>query len=123
MERLYLAGYPASLLTTNYRNHPHILDLFNRVVYNGRLTAARQTGGRVGNVWDAFTHSHHHFYNFDLEGVRRLFISVIGKATQEGNSKSWSNAMQVQVARHLLTALYAFRSPHGEKILPQDVIP
>ena len=30
--------------------------------------------------------------------------------------------MQVHVARHLLTALYAFRSPHGEKILPQDVM-
>jgi superfamily I DNA and/or RNA helicase len=76
-ERLYQAGYSASLLTTNYRNHPHILDLFNQHVYAGRLTAAPQTsnaGDRVGNVWDAFTRSHHHFYNFDLEGVRRLFI-------------------------------------------------
>ena len=55
LERLYLAGYSASLLTTNYRNHPHVLDLFNQHVYAGRLTAAPQTsnaGDRVGNVWD-----------------------------------------------------------------------
>ncbi|KAN0081107.1 hypothetical protein V8E54_004311 [Elaphomyces granulatus] len=43
----------------------------------------------VGNAWDVFTRSRHHFYNFDLEGVRGLFISVIGKAKHKGNSPPW----------------------------------
>lgn len=42
MERLYSAGYPISMLTINYWNHPDILDLFNKNVYAGRLTAAPQ---------------------------------------------------------------------------------
>jgi ATP-dependent RNA/DNA helicase IGHMBP2 len=111
------------MLSINYRNHPAILDLFNNHVYAGRLTAAPSTSSpdRVGNAWDAFTRSHHHFYNFDLEGVRWLFISAIGKARHEGNSQSWSNAMQVHVARHLLTELYAFRSSTGDRVLPEDV--
>ncbi|KAN0081110.1 P-loop containing nucleoside triphosphate hydrolase protein [Elaphomyces granulatus] len=124
MERLCSAGYPTTMLSINYRNHPAILDLFNHHVYAGRLTAAPGTSSpdRVGNAWDAFTRSHHHFYNFDLEGVRRLFISVVGKARHEGNSQSWSNGMQVHVTRHLLTALYAFRSPTGDRVLPEDVM-
>ncbi|KAN0081108.1 hypothetical protein V8E54_004312 [Elaphomyces granulatus] len=90
MERLYSA--------VNYRNRPDILDLFNRNAYAGRLTAAPQNSSadRVGNALDAFTRSRHHFYNFDLEGVRGLFIiSVIGKAKHEGNSRSWSNIVRI----------------------------
>lgn len=83
---------------------------------------ANSTQDRVGNAWDSFTQLRHNFYNFDLEGVRRLFISVAGKAVHEGGSLSWSNRAQVEAAKHLLQALYAHRSSTGEQIRPHDVM-
>src|SRR5213078_1883992 len=66
MERLGGAGYPSSVLLTNYRCHPDILDPFNQIFYDGRLRAAEANYApeRVGNAWDSFTASRHHFYNF-----------------------------------------------------------
>jgi superfamily I DNA and/or RNA helicase len=43
MERLGDAGYSQTMLTTNYRNHPQILDLFNREIYKGLLDAHDST--------------------------------------------------------------------------------
>ncbi|KAJ9193203.1 hypothetical protein DTO164E3_8027 [Paecilomyces variotii] len=124
MDRLYTAGYPLTTLQTNYRNHPDILDLYNKQVYSGKLKAASGNAAaeRVGNTWDEFTGSRHYFHKQGLKGHRRVFISVNGLAHHSGNSLSWQNPAQAHVAIQLLTELYLFRSTRGEQITPEDVM-
>ena len=112
------------MLTTNYRNHPQILDLFNREIYKGLLVAAESNSvpGRVGKTWDSFTSSRDIFEKSNVVGVRRLFISVDGIARRESNSRSWCNEHQVFVARTLLEELYAYRTEDGDRIGPKDVM-
>ncbi|GAB1193628.1 hypothetical protein APSETT444_002849 [Aspergillus pseudonomiae] len=87
MERLYRAGYPCIMLRTNYRNHSQILDLFNRGMYRGELVPGPENDRleRVGRAWDSFTGSRHWFRALNVQGVRRLFISVEGKARRMEN--------------------------------------
>ncbi|KAE8323855.1 P-loop containing nucleoside triphosphate hydrolase protein [Aspergillus sergii] len=124
MERLYYAGYPCIMLTTNYRNHSQILDFFNAGMYKGELNPGPDNDRleRVGSAWDSFTRSRHYFRALGVDGVRRLFISVIGNARRMENSLSWSNESQVHVLRHLLTSLYSFQTPDGHSVLPDDVM-
>ncbi|RDH36405.1 P-loop containing nucleoside triphosphate hydrolase protein [Aspergillus welwitschiae] len=124
MERLHEAGYPCTMLLTNYRSHSHIFDIFNRLIYKGalRLGPNNDSEQRVGKVWDAFTRSHHHFCGYGVVGVRRLFISVIGEAVRAEGSQSWSNQSQGMVAVHLLKNLYAYRTSDGQSIRPEDVM-
>ncbi|KAJ9222120.1 hypothetical protein DTO027B5_5086 [Paecilomyces variotii] len=124
MERLYKAGYPCTTLTTNYRSHPQILDLYNRQVYHGKLQAAltNSASDPVGDAWDEFTRSHHHFREMGVAGVRRLFISTSGLAEHSGNSQSWCNIFQAEVVRDLLKALYDFQPSRGDKIQAEDVM-
>ncbi|KAL3485709.1 P-loop containing nucleoside triphosphate hydrolase protein [Aspergillus germanicus] len=125
MERLQGAGYPHTMLTRNYRNHPHIAEFPNRKVYSGLLRGFETNGvnSRVGHVWDSFTRTLHFFRGSGIEDLRRLFISVNTCATKATNSCSWSNLGQVVAAAALLSALFDFTAPDtGAKILPDDIM-
>jgi hypothetical protein len=125
MERLQQAGYPHTLLTRNYRNHPHIAEFLNRKVYSGLLRGFETNGvnSRVGHVWDCFTRSLHFFRGSGIEDLRRLFISVDTLATKGPNSSSWKNEGQVFAAAALLSALFDFTVPEsGAKIIPDDIM-
>ncbi|KAF7166231.1 hypothetical protein CNMCM6106_002127 [Aspergillus hiratsukae] len=124
MARLHKAGYPCTILNTNYRNHSAILDFWNQNVYGGALQVGRSNDApdRVGNAWDAFTSSRHYFRGYGVAGLRRLFISTDGHADRHQNSLSSYNRPQVEVLRHLLSHLYQFETPQGDKIEPKDVM-
>jgi ATP-dependent RNA/DNA helicase IGHMBP2 len=124
MARLHKAGYPCTMLNTNYRNHSAILDFWNQKVYGGALQVGRSNDApdRVGNAWDAFTSSRHYFRGYGVAGLRRLFISTDGHADRHQNSLSSYNRPQVEVLRHLLSQLYQFETPQGDKIEPKDVM-
>lgn len=76
---------------------------------------------RVGNAWDTFTASRHHFKVQRLIGKRRLLIDAPGKAFQPHGSTSWQNDDHINVVIDLLRALYAHGST-GNRILPQDAM-
>ncbi|XHG07152.1 hypothetical protein AWENTII_010313 [Aspergillus wentii] len=122
MERLHDAGYPSSRLTVNYRNHPQILELYNRITYKGCLVPNAQNAEleRVGSAWDSFTQSRFWFRQAGVDGVRRLFINTTGSAKQVGNSRSWSNSTHVDVIKELLVELYRFKDGNG--VRPEDVM-
>ncbi|KAJ5855163.1 hypothetical protein N7534_007706 [Penicillium rubens] len=41
LARLMEAGYPQVSLNIDYRNHPQILELFNKAIYSGKLISGR----------------------------------------------------------------------------------
>ncbi|KAF7125947.1 hypothetical protein CNMCM5793_002306 [Aspergillus hiratsukae] len=111
MARLHKAGYPCTILNTNYRNHSAILDFWNQNVYGGALQVGRSNDApdRVGNAWDAFTSSRHYFRGYGVAGLCQQRLSSY-------------NRPQVEVLRHLLSHLYQFETPQGDKIEPKDVM-
>lgn len=124
MERLFEAGYPSTTLTTNYRSHPDILRFFNSEIYDGQLTPVPSSSARnrVGYVWDDFTCNRHYLYNANLEGGRRLFISVSGIAVHRENSPSWANREQANAALAVIQELYGYRTISGERIVSRDIM-
>ncbi|KAJ5556242.1 hypothetical protein N7494_000157 [Penicillium frequentans] len=115
--------YPLSTLEVNYRCHPDILAWSAQAIYRGKIAASpiNSAPDRVGNAWDTFTASRHHFKAQKLIGKRRLLIDAPGKAFQPPGSTSWQNDDQINVVIDLLRALYAHGSS-GNRILPQDVM-
>lgn len=115
MARLLECCYPSTLLNVNYRNHPQILELFNRTIYKGKLRPGPSNSEpeRVGDTWDEFTRKRHHFHGQLLAGVRRLFFSVIGTATREEHGTSFENVSQAVVIRDVLAELYSFTTAGG----------
>ncbi|KAL1969978.1 hypothetical protein VTN77DRAFT_6383 [Rasamsonia byssochlamydoides] len=106
MERLHEAGYPCTMLSTNYRSHPDILQLFNEAVYDKTLLAAPVTSApnRVGNAWDDFTCRRHH------------------STTPTSRVTSWSNREQAVTALQILQELYQHKTTNGDQIRPDDVM-
>lgn len=115
--------YPLTLLNVNYRCHPEILDWPAKAIYKDTITASDENAKaeRVGNVWEAFTRSLHHFRVRGLVGKRRLFIDADGVAEQPEGSTSWRNDAHINVVMTLLKALYAKTCPAG-RISPADVM-
>lgn len=115
--------YPLSTLEVNYRCHPDILAWSAQAIYRGKIAASpiNSAPDRVGNAWDSFTASRHHFKVQRLIGKRRLLINAPGKAFQPPGSTSWQNDDHINVVIDLLRALYAHGST-GNRILPQDVM-
>ncbi|KAJ5506760.1 hypothetical protein N7453_005717 [Penicillium expansum] len=122
MSRL-VSCYPLTLLNVNYRCHPEILDSPAKAIYKDTITASDENAKaeRVGNVWEAFTRSLHHFRIRGLVGKRRLFIDADGVAEQPEGSTSWRNDAHINVVMTLLKALYAKTCPAG-RISPADVM-
>lgn len=92
-------AYPSSLLTMlvrNYRSHPALLKLPNKMFYNGELQACGD------QMW---THSLAKWEHLPQKGFPVLFHAVEGENMQESNSPSWFNpqeAEQVMCYVHLL---------------------
>ncbi|OJJ50613.1 hypothetical protein ASPZODRAFT_21166 [Penicilliopsis zonata CBS 506.65] len=122
MTRLDEAGYPMSTLNISHRANSAILNWYNKTVYKDQLIPGPDNDKpeRVGNAWDAFTTSRHHFHDKGLAKVRRLFISVTGRASQEKNSTSWHNQSQAEVAAQLHELYQGTTS--GDKIKAEDVM-
>ena len=87
MCRLVEAGYPQETLVTNYRNHPQILELFNKAIYNSKLASGSNANEleRVGRTWDAWTR---HTMPTIASGSRRLILSVESVAFCQENETS-----------------------------------
>ncbi|QKX58553.1 uncharacterized protein TRUGW13939_05678 [Talaromyces rugulosus] len=103
MERLQKTGYPCAMLHNNYRCHPDILDMFNRLTYDGQLQAAATNSHpeRVGKVWTSFAQA---------------------AAEKPLKSSSLENRGQVKMAFDFLKALYSHQTANQERILPSDVM-
>ena len=114
--------YPLTLLEINYRCHPDILDWPASAIYKSKITASDQNtkAERVGNAWNAFTASLHHFKGKGLVGKRRLVIDADGMAEQPPGSTSWRNDAHISVVITFLRAVYADRSTK-DRIYPEDV--
>ncbi|KUM65530.1 hypothetical protein ACN42_g1540 [Penicillium freii] len=121
LSRLMEAGYPQVSLNINYRNHPQILELFNKAIYGGKLIPGRRTTQpeRVGRTWEAWTRR---TMPEIAPGSRRLFLSIDTIACRQDNETSWSNLGQIQAVQALLQDLYHFRTAEGEQISPSDVM-
>ncbi|CRG89918.1 hypothetical protein PISL3812_06957 [Talaromyces islandicus] len=124
MERLKEAGYPYSMLRTNYRCHPEVLDFFNRSVYKGQLTkpAGFVHDGSIGYIWDSFTRNNRDLVLARQQNKRRVFLTVDSVATKPENSTSWVNHQQANVALDLLKDLYKHKAPDGRTITPVDAM-
>lgn len=121
LSRLMEAGYPQVWLNINYRNHPQILELFNKAIYGGMLIPGRSTTQpeRVGRTWEARTRR---TMPEIAPGSRCLLLSVDTVACRQENKTSWSNLGQIQAVQGLLQDLYHFQTPQGEQISPLDVM-
>ncbi|CAI7582678.1 unnamed protein product [Penicillium viridicatum] len=121
LSRLMEAVYPQVSLNINYRNHPQILELFNKAIYGGMLIPGRSTTQpeRVGRTWEAWTRR---TMPEIAPGSRRLFLSVDTVACRQENETSWSNLGQIEAGQGLLQDLYHFRTPQGEQVSPSDVM-
>ncbi|KAJ5942100.1 hypothetical protein N7516_002268 [Penicillium verrucosum] len=123
LPRRLVSCYPLTLLNINYRCHPDILDWPAKAIYKSSITASGENAKaeRVGNVWEAFTRSLHHFQVRGLVGKRRLFIDAEGVAEHPEGSMSWRNDAHINVVMTFLKALYAKTCPAG-RITPADVM-
>eukprot|EP00808_Paulinella_micropora_P025780 g1722.t1 len=69
-------------LIKNYRSHPKILDVPNRLFYDGELEASAD---------HAVTHSFIDWAHLPNAKIPVVFHGVVGKEMREGNSPSWFN--------------------------------
>ena len=58
MERLYQANYPMTILWNNYRNKPHMLNLYNGLLYNGQLQSTKLAGPTRASSMEVGTVQH-----------------------------------------------------------------
>lgn len=114
--------YPQSFLKTNHRCHPEIIEWPASAIYKGKITtsAGNSEAERVGNAWQGFTASLHHFKDNNLIGKRRLLIDAEGVAVQPSGSTAWQNEDHIRVVMILLNALYAHSSGKDQIVL-EDV--
>jgi ATP-dependent RNA/DNA helicase IGHMBP2 len=124
MQRLQTAKYPCTMLSTNYRCHPLILDLFNQTVYHGKLEAAEANKKleRVGRSWESYARQNVQMFGPTFALKRRVFISCPGRAVQEPDSASFVNYGQIDVALSLASSLQSHVTAEGERIKPSDIM-
>lgn len=122
LERLQRSGYPCSILKTNYRCHPHILDMFNRITYKGQLQPAKTNScaERVGNVWKSFAQEVPEFRK--VSHRRRIFLNCDSEAVKPPKSSSLENRGQIKMALEFLNLLYHHQTINQERIVPSDIM-
>lgn len=98
--------YPEKLLTKlvrNYRSHPAILMLPNKIFYDGDLKCC-------GNKM--VTHSLEKWEHLPVKGFPLLFHAVEGENLRESNSPSWFNPQEAEIAiEYTKQLLYDTRPP------------
>ena len=84
-------------LLKNYRSHPGILELPNKLFYDNELVPCVDVDERASPLsnWE-------HAPN---PGCPLIFCGVEGKDQREGNSPSWFNIHEVERVRHYVTKL------------------
>ncbi len=109
--RLVARGYPLSKLRTNYRMHPDISRLPNRVSYHGELIDAPSTREEtdVSRLWMDFFRSYPVFRPLAKE-VRRIFINVAGLAACHPGSTSLHNPANIRMVQQLVWDLLKFKA-------------
>ena len=96
-------GYDSALVTKlldNYRSHPDILHLPNKLFYDGELRARADP---------TMTHRFDRWAELPAQGFPIVFHGVEGLDQREGDSPSWFNAMECEVVRKYVEALKAAR--------------
>ncbi|KAJ5225297.1 hypothetical protein N7468_006522 [Penicillium chermesinum] len=141
LKRLVDAKYPLAQLQTDYRNHPQIMEFFNRRVYLNTLNVGAHKSiplnnerARVGQVFDSFMESyvaraeHCHIPKSEVArlkrtvpGRRRLWLKIQSYAKREISGQSWENKPQVTALKTFLLQLYRYQYK-GMSITPDDVM-
>eukprot|EP01134_Creolimax_fragrantissima_P001837 CFRG1837T1 len=96
-------------LVNNYRSHPHLLEVPNRLFYDNELIACedlRQSGCFLG--WDALPNP----------SLPMIFHGVVGKDQREANSPSWFNADECVIVLDYVKNILDFKRT-GTK--PSDI--
>ncbi|KAG0250982.1 Helicase MOV-10 [Actinomortierella ambigua] len=102
-------------LLTNYRSHPQLMSLSNRLFYNSELRYEAPSA-----VTDLFLQ----WPGLPLPGYPLKFVGVEGKDQREGNSPSWFNAFEAEaVVREIESVLaYQPRNENGPvRFGPRDI--
>ncbi|MEW5312364.1 MAG: hypothetical protein WDW38_004005 [Sanguina aurantia] len=97
-------------LLQNYRSHPSILSLPNKLFYGDELMAKADpiiTGSMLG--WEELPNK-----LFPL-----LFHAVVGEDTREGNSPSWFNTLEAKLVLEYVLKLKAKRV--GQNVTDKDI--
>jgi superfamily I DNA and/or RNA helicase len=97
--------YPKELITKlirNFRSHPDILKLPNKMFYDNELIAC-------GNKFD--THSMANWEHLPCPKFPVIFHSVFGESEREGNSPSWFNRQEAEIVLHYVRLLVKQSKP------------
>jgi len=96
-------------LRKNYRSHPKILELPNKLFYENELEACAD--------YDT-THSLLGFQGLPNPRFPIIFHAIVGKDEREANSPSWFNVMEVKLVVKYVTEILDMRS---NRLQPKDI--
>ncbi|XP_023391491.1 putative helicase MOV-10 isoform X3 [Pteropus vampyrus] len=109
-------GYNPQYITKllrNYRSHPNILDIPNRLYYEGELQACADVLDR-----ERFCH----WEDLPRKGFPIIFHGVMGKDEREGNSPSFFNPEEAATVTSYLKLLLTSSSKKGRaRLSPRNV--
>ncbi|XP_004689698.1 PREDICTED: putative helicase MOV-10 isoform X2 [Condylura cristata] len=109
-------GYDSQFITKllrNYRSHPHILQVPNRLYYEGELQACADLIDRQRFC---------HWEGLPQPGFPIIFHGVMGKDEREGNSPSFFNPEEVSTVISYLKQLLLSSSKKGKaRLSPRNV--
>ncbi|KAG0239711.1 hypothetical protein BGW41_007511 [Actinomortierella wolfii] len=99
-------------LLINYRSHPELMSLSNRLFYESELQfqAPKVVTDRLLD-WPGLPQA----------GYPLKFIGVEGLDQREGNSPSWFNIFEAEVVVKEIIDLLAYYPPNNRRILPKDI--
>ena len=106
-------GYDHRVITKlvrNYRSHPDILSLPNRLFYQGHLRACADP---------ARSHSHKDWEELPAPDFPLIFHGVEGTNEREANSPSWFNVAECSQVLEYVNKLLSSRGRH--KMQPKDI--
>ncbi|KAF5831162.1 P-loop containing nucleoside triphosphate hydrolase protein [Dunaliella salina] len=96
-------------LRKNYRSHPKILELPNKLFYENELEACAD--------YDS-THSLLGFEGLPNRRFPIIFHAIVGKDEREANSPSWFNVMEVKLVVKYVTEILDMKS---NRLQPKDI--
>ena len=97
-------------LLDNYRSHPTLLELPNRLFYDGEL--------RAKAAGDILVNSMLTWEGLPALGVPLLFDGIVGKDQREASSPSWFNADEAMAVLQHVKDVLSFRQ---SRVQPEDI--
>ena len=106
-------GYKNKVITKlvrNYRSHPDILDLPNKLFYDGHLQTCQD------NESEAYLRSYSlaQWSELPVQGFPLIFNGIEGKNEREANSPSWFNIAECERVLHYVRLLAESKVPHRD---------